>query len=300
MTELRYVPLPGRALVQVGGVDRRAFLQGLVSNDVAKAGLDRAIWSALLTAQGRFLHEFFLAEPHDVLLIETEADRRGDLLRRLSLYKLRSKVTLAPFDEWRVFALIGAGAATAVGLSEETGAGALVAGGFAFVDPRLSAAGLRAWLPAGADEALRELGFAPAPLAAWDALRLSLGLPDGSRDMEPEKALLLENGFDELGGVDWNKGCYMGQELTARTKYRGLVKKRLLPVAIEGAPPPPGTQVTLGGAEAGEMRSAEGGIGLALLRLEQVEKAGADGLPLVAGQARLHPTWPAWARLPAD
>ena len=120
-----------------------------------------------------------------------------------------------------------------------------------------------------------------------------LGLPDGSRDMVVEKATLLESGFDELNGVDWDKGCYMGQELTARTKYRGLTKKRLMPVDIDGPVPPSGTPVMVDGKEAGEMRSARGGVGLALIRLEHLDKAA--GARFTAGEARITPRKPDWA-----
>jgi folate-binding protein YgfZ len=124
--------------------------------------------------------------------------------------------------------------------------------------------------------------------AAWDAHRISLGLPDGSRDLEAEKTVLLEAGFDELNGVSWSKGCYMGQELTARTKYRGLVKRRLVPVTIEGPAPAPGTPILRNGTEAGVLRSVAGGMGMALLRLEAL------GGPLACGAAHLTPRPPAW------
>jgi len=107
-----------------------------------------------------------------------------------------------------------------------------------------------------------------------------------------EKSILLEAGFDELNGVDWQKGCYIGQELTARTKYRGLVKRRLMPVAIEGPTPPPGTTVTMNGREVGEMRSSRDGLGLALLRIEPVR----EGKRLAAGDATLVPLRPSWMR----
>ena len=127
--------------------------------------------------------------------------------------------------------------------------------------------------------------------AAYDRLRLSLGVPDGSRDLTIEKAILLESGFDELNGVDWQKGCYIGQELTARTKYRALIKKRLMPVTVDGPLPPPGTPVMAGDQEAGEMRSGRDGVGLALLRLEAVT----ESKPLTAAGAKLTPQKPAWA-----
>ncbi len=122
-------------------------------------------------------------------------------------------------------------------------------------------------------------------------------LPDGSRDMVVEKTILLEAGFDELAGVDWQKGCFLGQELTARTKYRGLIKRRLLPVRFEGPAPAPGTQVLRDGRDAGEMRSSVPGIGLALLRLESLAAAESTGAPLMAGETRLRPERPSWVKI---
>ena len=167
-------------------------------------------------------------------------------------------------------------------------------GGVTYVDPRLARLGARAVLPrAGAEAALEGAGIAAAGLAGYDTLRIELGVPDGSRDLEIERSPLLENGFDELHGVDWDKGCYMGQELTARTRYRGLTKKRLLPVEIDGPVPEPGTVVRSGEREAGVLRSTVAGRGLALLRLEHL---GEEAAPLTAGEARLTVVRPDWAR----
>jgi len=284
-----YVIAEDRGVLAVAGEDRVAFLQGLVSNDVARVAPGRAIYTALLTAQGRYLHDFFIAAHNDALLIEVERARLPDLLKKLSLYKLRSKVTLKDAsDEWRV-ALVWGDGAQPFDLAE----------GAVFADPRLSALGVRAILPAANAEALLQAkGFQPGQRAEYDALRLKLGVPDGARDLPIEKAMLLENGFDELNGIDWNKGCYMGQELTARTKYRGLVRKRLLPVAIEGEPPPYGTPVTLDGKDAGEMRSGHDGRALALLRVEMVRQAQAQNRPLEAAGAALRPEVPSWVKLP--
>jgi len=169
-------------------------------------------------------------------------------------------------------------------------------GGAAFVDPRLAAAGVRALLPRDrAVQALEKAGFERGDFADYERLRLSLGLPDGSRDMPVERAILLENGIDELNGIDWNKGCYLGQELTARTKHRGLVRKRLLPVSIEGPLPGPGTPVMADGKEVGEMRSAADGLGLAMLHLEFLESADGSDRALTAGAARITPKKPRWA-----
>ncbi len=295
MTTSSFVPLPHRALIALEGDDGRSFLQGLVSNDVTKADPRHALYGAFLTPQGKFLHEFFLGEQDGVLLLETETARRNDFAKRLSLYKLRSKVAIGAADHLHAYAILGPEASRIFDLPAEAGGVRPFAGGLVFVDPRLAEAGLRAWLPAGAEAALRAAGLSMGETDLWDRHRIGLGLPDGSRDLVPDKAILLENGFDELHGVDWQKGCYLGQELTARTKYRGLIRKRLLPVAIEGPAPEPGTPILLGETDAGEMRSHAGNVGLAMIRLELLERLAAGSETLVADTSRLIPRKPAWA-----
>jgi len=295
MAEASYVMLPERGLLTVGGPDAQDFLQGVVSNDVRRVSPERAIWAAFLTPQGKFLHEFFIIELNGAYYVDCEAARLPDLRKRLMLYKLRSKVEIVEADGYSVAAVVGARTAETLGLPDERGAGRPLDGGAVYVDPRLPALGARAILPAGgAEGTLDGLGLGRTDHADYDARRIALGVPDGSRDLEVDKAILLENGFDELGGVDWEKGCYLGQELTARTKYRGLVKKRLMPVRVAGPMPAPGTQVTLDGRDAGTVRSGTDGTALALLRLDAVEKA-REGAELVAGEARLSPRKPTWA-----
>jgi folate-binding protein YgfZ len=295
VSDARYVLPTHRAVVTVDGPEARTFLQGLVSNDVDTVAPDRAVYTALLTAQGRFLHDMFIAQLDDLLVLDCEAERRADLLKRLSLYKLRAKVTLADASERLAVALLfGEGTDAALGLGSEPGNAKPFSGGVAYVDPRIPTLGARAVLPRErAAAALQEAGFAPGDLEAYDRLRIGLGVPDGSRDLPVEKALLMENGFDGLNGIDWQKGCYIGQELTARMRYRALVRKRLLPVRIDGPVPSPGTPVMRGDKEAGEMRSAVDGVGLALLKLELAEVDSAEGA-LTAGAARLTAYRPEW------
>jgi folate-binding protein YgfZ len=293
MTSPQLLTPESRSVLAVSGEDRAAFLQGLISNDVTKATAERAIYAGFLTAQGRFLHDFFVAAIGDTLYLDCEAARLEDLRKRLSLYRLRAKVTISAAPDFAVALLFGSGALAELNLPEERGAATAFAGGVAFVDPRLAALGARAI--ASRTELQDVKGFAPGRAEDYEALRLSLGVPDGSRDLPIEKALLLENGFDELNGVDWKKGCYVGQELTARMKYRALVKKRLTPVAIDGPAPAPGTPILLSGEEAGEMRSVQGTRGLALLRIEIVEQAEREGKTLTAGEAGIRPLKPAWA-----
>ena len=298
MTAKCYVMLEDRGLLAVAGEEARPFLQGLISNDINKVTPERAIYAALLTPQGKFLHDFFIAEVGGRLVFDCEGDRLADLERRLTMYRLRAKVSFAEIGpDYVVAALIGKDAPLACGVEAEAGRAAPLAGGTAFADPRLAAMGVRAILPTdGAAQALEAAGFSRAETADYERLRLGYGLPDGSRDMVVEKAILLESGFEELGGVDFNKGCYVGQELTSRTKYRGLVRKRLLRVDVDGPLPAPGTPVMLGDKEAGEIRSGREGIAIALLRLEQIEKARESGQPLTAGTASITPVKPDWAR----
>jgi folate-binding protein YgfZ len=297
MAEAWFAPIEGRGVIEIKGEDRVAFLQGLVSNDVAKAASGRAVYAALLTPQGRYLHDFFLVEKDGAFLLDCEAPRAADLKRRLSLYKLRSKVTIAETSaSWQAVVAWGDGVAARFGLGDDAGLARGFSGGIAFVDPRLKRLGVRVLLPrAEGDGALAALGLGRGDIAQYHARRIAEGVPDGSRDLVVERAILLENGFDELNGVDWQKGCYMGQELTARTKYRGLVRKRLMPVEVEGPLPEPGTPVTLDGEDAGEMRSGAGAQALAIIRLEAFEKAAAEGKALTAGEARLRPRKPEWA-----
>src|SRR5260221_2365761 len=178
MVERSFVALGGRGLLAVAGEDRRQFLQGLISNDVDKVSPTRAIHAALLTAQGRYLHDFFVIAFGETLLLDGEAARLADLQRRLGLYRLRAKVTLgaAPGD-LAVFVAFGDGTVEALGLPGEPGAARQFAGGVVFVDPRLAALGARLIAPRDAGAAaLRAAGFAQADFAAYDRTRLAHGV----------------------------------------------------------------------------------------------------------------------------
>jgi hypothetical protein len=294
MADARFVLLDDRGILAVSGPDRRPFLQGLVSNDVEKVSPTAARYAAFLTAQGKYLHDFIMVEAGESIWLDTEAARLGDIKRRLSMYRLRAKVSLDERSDLAVAAIFGADITAILGLPSEPGAARPLGSGVVFVDPRLASLGTRAILPGEEARAvLSDAGISETRFDSYDRLRLALGIPDGGRDLVLEKSILLEAGFDELNGVDWQKGCYIGQELTARTKYRGLVKRRLMPVRIEGPTPPSGAVVTADGRDVGEMRSSRDGLGLALLRIEPVR----EGKTLAAGEATLVPVRPAWMRL---
>lgn len=265
--------LSHRALIQLTGADKSAFLQGLITNDVKKVEEGNPIYAALLTPQGKFLFDLFIFPCEDAWFMDCERDRVPELIKRLSIYKLRSQVEITDLkDTYRVFAA-----------SDKQP----VSNGIQMPDPRLRELGYRLYIKNPANDL--ELS------AAYEKHRISLGIPDGSRDIPVDKGIILEYGFDELQAIDWQKGCYMGQELTARTRYRGLIRKRLLPVKIEGELPAPFMPIFLGEEEIGEMRTSVSGFGLALLRLASVR----DSLPkLICGNAQLKPYIPTWMQLP--
>jgi folate-binding protein YgfZ len=292
-----YVVLAERGLLALRGDDARALLQGLISSDIERVTAASASYGALLTPQGKYLFDFVILQLGDALLLDTERARVDDLARRLLMYRLRAKVEIEDrSDRLEVAAVLGGDTAARLDLPDQPGAARALDAGVALIDPRLAALGGRAVLPRGRGAAiLDDLGSAALPGAAYERARLALGVPDGSRDLVVERSTLLESGFEELHGIDFKKGCFVGQELTARMKYRGLVRKRLMPVDLEGAAPPPGTPIRLNGKDAGEMRSSHAGRGMALLRLEQVALAAAQRVPLLADATEVFPRKPDWA-----
>jgi folate-binding protein YgfZ len=230
--------LPLRGVLSLGGADRVTFLQGLVSNDVNAVLPGSAIYAALLTPQGKFLHDMFIIEAGDHFLLDCEAARADDLLKRLTAHKLRAKITLdkviSGYDVWAAW-------------DGDAPKGWLP-------DPRLAALGSRILLKKGTKpDHVRAARFED-----YDRHRISLGVPDGSRDLIVGKSTLAEGNLDLLNGISFTKGCYLGQELTARLHHRGLVKKRIFPVKITGVPPEFGSIVRDGADDIGDMRSACG------------------------------------------
>lgn len=256
-----YAPLASRALVAVAGPDWRAFLQGLLTQDVETLQPGEARFAALLTPQGKLLFDLFVIGRDDGCLIDVAADRRAALVQRLTIYRLRAKVEISAFDA-AVLALWPApDGSPPDGWS---------------VDPRLPALGLRGYGAAAPD------GAALADEAAYDAHRLALGVPDPDRDAPSETTYPIEADFDLLGGIDFKKGCFVGQETTSRMKRRGTIKNRMLPIAFDGPAPAFGAEVLAGELRAGEVRSGTDGRAMALLRLDRIEGADltVDGRPV--------------------
>lgn len=265
--------LVNRGIIEITGEDKASFLQGLITNDIQRVHPSKAIYSALLTPQGRFLYDFFIIEREGAYLLDGEEKRLDALLKKLDLYKLRSKVTLQKRPDLKVYALWDE--------REEMYPPS------SYKDPRLDALGARMI------EASPPPDFQSTSPTAYDLHRLRLGVPEGGTDLIPEKSILLESGLDELNGISWTKGCYMGQELTARTKYRGLVRKRLFPITFEGSPPLFGEPIFKQGQPVGEMRTHNKNYGLALLRIESLK----EGQDFYCGETKLTPYIPDWMRV---
>ena len=276
-----WIELPDRAVVALEGGEARSFLQGLITNDIDLISPSRSIYGALLTPQGGFLHDFLIADFDGMLLLDCDAGRIADLVRRLGMYRLRADVRIADrSDRWQVLALWPA--------SGSPGAARPGLGGIVFTDPRHAALGDRAIVPAelsAHDPPGRKRGRAEQ----YAARRIQLGIPDGAADLVAARERPLEAGFDRLNGVSFEKGCYVGQEVTARMKHRQLVRKHLVAVDFEGPPPPHGTPIMSGSVKVGEIRSAIAGRAIAILRRDCM-----DDDRLTAGDLPVAPRPPGW------
>ena len=213
---------PDTGFISIAGDEACAFLQSIITANVETLPIGACRPTALLTPQGRVLIDMMVYRPaSDHFLLRSDAARRDDLFTRLRRYRLRRPIDLAIEPNIRLVLLLGNQAA-------ETMAIPMI---MSCSDPRNPRLG---------NHCLVEAQHLPAQLGAidrWHANRIAAGVPEGSIDLTPERALMLEAGLDRLGAVDFEKGCYVGQEVTARTHYRGLVKRRLVPLTIAGDPP---------------------------------------------------------------
>jgi len=266
-----------RALLRLAGPDARALLNGLLTQDVDKLADAPVIYAALLSPQGKLIADMHLwAEPDGGVLIEADPARGADLLRRLSMYKLRSNVTLAD---------VSAENAVLLWLDAP--------GDDAVADPRRpdGALGWRKIVSAREADALGDP-------ALYQARRIALGIPDLARDAAPEEVFAGEALLEELNGVDFHKGCFVGQENVSRMKRRATTRKKYCPITFEGEAPAPGTPVLFGEVEIGAVRSGVAGRALALLRLDRALEAEAAGNVLTADARAVRLDPPGWLILP--
>jgi folate-binding protein YgfZ len=282
--------LPDRGVLKVAGDDARRFLNGLVTNDIAMVAPGRARYAALLTPQGKIIGDFIVAEaPADDgggFFLDVPKALARTLVDKLNFYKLRAKVRVED-------------------LSEVLGVMAVWDGtddseyGLCYADPRLAALGWRVVLPPQlAAEAADDLGATLAEPEAYEAHRIALGVPRGGMDFAYGDTFPHEADMDQLGGVDFDKGCYVGQEVVSRVEHRASARSRIVPVAYDDATPSPGTPVMAGDKQVGIFGSAAKGRALAMLRLDRVQDALAAGLPLTCGGIAVHVVKPDWAKFP--
>lgn len=261
---------PSQTVLRISGKDRIPFLQGLVTQDLAHMTTEFALWSAILTPQGKYLADFFIVPVEDSLLLEVPEAAADNLLRLFSMFRLRAEVSIEKTDLSVFYAFTDE---TSLPVPSAPGRLENIDGFVVFHDPRHVEMGFHIIAPKDSgDMWLSQRGLSRGMAERYHVLRITLGIPLYGEDSLPEKTLLLENGFDKLGGVSFEKGCYMGQEVTARTKYRANLHKFLY--VVEGTSPlqNKGTNITQEGREIGELRSHTGNIGLALLRKEAVDK----------------------------
>jgi folate-binding protein YgfZ len=298
MTEpLKAAVLRDRKIVAVGGTDRDKFLQGLTTNDIRRLAPDRALYTGFLTGQGKLLCDALAFQDEDRILIDVAATFVEDFVKRLNAFKLRAAVGIAETaPALAVAAVWGTGATARLELDSAEGAvgnSAVAEAQYAFVDPRIAALGARlaysADFPIEAE--LARLGFAIVTPADYAAHRLALGIAD-TTEIGGEVCYPLEANFEMLHGVDFKKGCYIGQELTARMKLKGELRKRILPVSGSAPLPTAGTPVTADGTVLGPLIAASGAQGLALLRLDRLADAKDDSIRAQDVPLSIH--WPNW------
>jgi tRNA-modifying protein YgfZ len=280
--------LPDRGVVKVAGDDARKFLNGLITSDIDKVAPGEAAFAALLTPQGKIIVDFILTEADAAdgggFFLDCPRALAPTLVQRLNFYKLRAKLIVEDLSETLgVLAIWDGAAETEYGLC--------------YGDPRLPALGSRCMLPphlAGA--AAADLGAELVDASAYEAHRIALGVPRGGLDFIYGDAFPHETDMDQLGGVDFDKGCFVGQEVVSRIEHRGTARSRIVPVSYDGFAPEAGTPVSAGEKSVGTLGSSAQGRALAMLRLDRTADALAAGAPLVAGGVEMRLVKPAWAR----
>jgi tRNA-modifying protein YgfZ len=278
--------LPHRGVLRITGEEARGFLDGLITNAMAGALPGQAIHAALLTPQGKIISDFFVTEAADNggFYMDVPLVAAGDLAKRLMLYKLRAKIEI--YDH-----------------SADVGVLALWGGAFdphafdlAYADPRAPGAGHRLLVPRSEAEAIvKELGATPAPLAAYHAMRVEQALPEAVFDFALGDTFPHEINMDQLHGVDFRKGCYVGQEVVSRMEHRGTTRTRMIVLATTGGlTASEGAPVMAGERELGRAGTGVRGQNLALVRLDRVAEALEAGTPLTVGGMPATPVRPPW------
>ncbi len=289
-----FTRLVDRTVLRLSGAETRGFLQGLITSDVDKLSPTNALYAGLLTPQGKILFDFFLVCHGDDIWLDCAASVAGELKKRLTFYKLRAAVDIEEMGDALGVAAVWQ-AETPFGLVDAGAAGTLV-GGVVFRDPRFARAGARLIAPPDQIQALmEEHGYSAASEEDYHAHRISLGLADSVRDIGSGEHFPHECNFDQIGGVDFKKGCYVGQEVVSRTQHRGTARKRLVPLVFDEDAPAPGTDIAGNGKTIGTISSSSGKRALGLIRLDRAQSALDADAALSAGDQDVRLFKPEWA-----
>jgi folate-binding protein YgfZ len=282
--------LPDRGVLKVAGEDARHFLNGLLTSDVGKVAPGKARYAALLTPQGKIIADFIVAEagPEDGggFFLDVPKALASTLADKLAFYKLRATVVVEDLSAGLAVMAVWDGK----GDSEY---------GLSYPDPRLVALGWRIVLPPQlAAEVTEDLGATPVAAEAYEAHRIALGVPRGGEDFAYGDTFPHEADMDQLAGVDFDKGCYIGQEVVSRVEHRASARSRIVPIAYDEFAPSSGLPVTAGDKQVGTLGSTAQGRGLALMRLDRLEDALSAGTALDCGGIAIRAVKPAWAKFP--
>lgn len=277
MTNSLYIPLKNRSPLAIHGKDSVAFLQGLLTNNVMKVSDQQAIYALMLTPQGKYLYDFFIMQKGDRLLLDCSAEHKNAIIQKLTMYKLRSDVTIEDIsDTYEVVALIGDSVFEKFYI-DKPGVARVFCKGVAYIDPRSSAPLARAILEKeNRYQSFIAHDFAEGTYEDYEKARIEALIPSGDSDLESGSSFPLDYGMNELSAIDYKKGCYVGQEVTARVHHRGTLRKKIYRVEAQDGTtlPASGTDITAkDGSVIGQLRSSCGAIGLALLKNEELEKA---------------------------
>ncbi len=271
--------LTDRSVLRVTGEPARGFLNNLVTGDIETLTPGDARYTALLTPQGKIIADFIVvdasANEGGGFLIDCPKALAADLAQKLTFYKLRAKVTIETIDTLCVLAAWD---------GQTTAPQAMTERGLVYRDPRLPALGLRAIVPTdAANDAASDLGATLVDASEYDAHRIALGVPRGGIDFIYGDTFPHDADLDKLNGVDFRKGCFVGQEVVSRVEHRGTARNRIVPVAFDEHPAQDGVAVMAGDKTVGTMGSSAGKQGLAMLRVDRVTEAIDAGTPLIAG-----------------
>jgi folate-binding protein YgfZ len=286
MSDTKIALLPDRGVVSVTGADAEKFLQGVITNEMGLLASHPAIHAGVLTPQGKILFEFFVVKTPDGFCLETAREATAGLVERLTRYKLRAKVDIADVSADYAVAAIWGGPYEPHGRGKQP---------LVFPDPRLPDLGYRELLTIGTDWALAGRDADSATPDDYHAHRIALGVPEGGKDYSLGDTFPHEALFDQLNGVSFKKGCYVGQEVVARMQHRNMTRKRVIEVVGAAPLPEAGVAILAGGVEIGRLGSIAGEKGLALVRLDRAAEFKEKGETLYAGAVPVRIVIASWA-----